>query len=195
MRATLSRNGRKTTTRVARIRRSTTRHRRPLPPNSPQQAITLRSVIAPRAGLLLTPPERAYSCRDSNPRWGILQWQVTGLQVIRGRWADLILPVSVAFPDLRVLAHEQHSAGRFRQAWMDRSGAWAGVSVVFPDRAAIPDRGHHLHALDDREPGRSVFRDHRVSADIARDERVRVSYSGDIRDGEIVGETLGQPKG
>src|SRR5680860_559926 len=77
MRATLSRNGRKTTTRVARIRRSTTRHRRPLPPNSPQQAITLRSVIAPRAGLLLTPPERAYSCRDSNPRWGILQWQVT----------------------------------------------------------------------------------------------------------------------
>ena len=77
MRATLSRNGRKTTTRVARIRRSTTRHRRPLPPNSPQQAITLRSVMAPRAGLLLTPPERAYSCRDSNPRWGILQWQVT----------------------------------------------------------------------------------------------------------------------
>src|SRR5680860_947823 len=76
MRATLSRNGRKTTTRVARIRRSTTRHRRPLPPNSPQQAITLRSVMAPRAGLLLTPPERAYSCRDSNPRWGILQWQV-----------------------------------------------------------------------------------------------------------------------
>src|SRR5665811_2026667 len=71
MRATLSRNGRKTTTRVARIRRSTTRHRRPLPPNSPQQAITLRSVMAPRAGLLLTPPERAYSCRDSNPRWGI----------------------------------------------------------------------------------------------------------------------------
>src|SRR5680860_927451 len=78
MRATLSRNGRKTTTRVARIRRSTTRHRRPLPPNSPQQAITLRSVMAPRAGLLLTPPERAYSCRDSNPRWGILQWQVIG---------------------------------------------------------------------------------------------------------------------
>src|SRR5665811_1869949 len=78
MRATLSRNGRKTTTRVARIRRSTTRHRRPLPPNSPQQAITLRSVMAPRAGLLLTPPERAYSCRDSNPRWGILQWQVNG---------------------------------------------------------------------------------------------------------------------
>jgi len=25
---------------------------------------------------LLTPPERAYSCRDSNPRWGIVQWQV-----------------------------------------------------------------------------------------------------------------------
>src|SRR6266508_469372 len=77
MRATLSRNGRKTTTPVGRIRHSTTRHRRPLPPNSPQQAITLRSVMAPRAGLLLTPPERAYSCRDSDPQWGILQWQVT----------------------------------------------------------------------------------------------------------------------
>ncbi len=25
---------------------------------------------------VLTPPERAYSCRDSNPRWGILHWQV-----------------------------------------------------------------------------------------------------------------------
>ena len=25
-----------------------------------------------------TPPERAYSCRDSNPRWGILQGQVSG---------------------------------------------------------------------------------------------------------------------
>src|SRR5680860_1265108 len=87
MRATLSRNGRKTTTRVARIRRSTTRHRRPLPPNSPQQAITLRSVMAPRAGLLLTPPERAYSCRDSNPRWGILQWQVT-CELFRWRHPD-----------------------------------------------------------------------------------------------------------
>jgi Integrase core domain len=38
--------------RAGRIRRSTTRHRRPLPPNSPQQAITLRSVMAPRAGLV-----------------------------------------------------------------------------------------------------------------------------------------------
>ena len=28
----------------------------------------------------LTPSERAYSCRDSNPRWGILQWHVINLQ-------------------------------------------------------------------------------------------------------------------
>ena len=52
-------------------------HRWPLPPNSPQQAITLRSLEAPRAGLLFTLPERAYSCRDSNPRWRILQWQAS----------------------------------------------------------------------------------------------------------------------
>ncbi len=59
MRAVLSRNGRKTTTRADRIRRSATRHRWPLPQTSLQQAITLRSLVAPRAGLLLTPPERA----------------------------------------------------------------------------------------------------------------------------------------
>ncbi len=34
--------------------------------------------MAPRAGLLLYPPERAYSCADSNACWGIFQWEVTG---------------------------------------------------------------------------------------------------------------------
>ena len=42
--------------------------------NSLQHVIMLRSVMAQRAGLLRTPPERAYSWWDSNPRWGILQW-------------------------------------------------------------------------------------------------------------------------
>lgn len=37
--------------------------------------------MAPRAGLLLNPPDRAYSCRDSNPRRGKVQWQVTGFAV------------------------------------------------------------------------------------------------------------------
>ena len=36
--------------------RSATRHRRPVPSNSPQQAITRRSLVAQRANLLLTPP-------------------------------------------------------------------------------------------------------------------------------------------
>jgi hypothetical protein len=47
----------------------------------------MRSVMAPRAGLLRNPPERAYSCRDSNPRWGILQGQVTGTPTQR-RFVD-----------------------------------------------------------------------------------------------------------
>ena len=36
------------------------RHRQPSLPNSPQQAFTLRSPTAPRSGLLLNPPNRAY---------------------------------------------------------------------------------------------------------------------------------------
>src|SRR5665811_600598 len=118
MRATLSRNGRKTTTRVARIRRSTTRHRRPLPPNSPQQAITLRSVMAPRAGLLLTPPERAYSCRDSNPRWGILQWQVKayqnlGLRAYRPTLHGVVLQIRMALDMPRINVSYNVVAARY----------------------------------------------------------------------------------
>ena len=38
---------------------SCSRTKRPSPPNLSQQAFTLRALMAPRAGLLLNPPERA----------------------------------------------------------------------------------------------------------------------------------------
>ena len=56
-------NGLKTTIPHGHTRPWPTKHRQHLLPNSPQQACTLRSLTAPRSGLLLNLPKRAYNCR------------------------------------------------------------------------------------------------------------------------------------
>jgi Integrase core domain len=63
---------------MRRIPRSVTGRRRPMPIISPQPAIALRYMMAPRAvRLLLTPRRRAYQQPRLYRCWMKVQWQVT----------------------------------------------------------------------------------------------------------------------
>ncbi len=48
----------------------------------------LRAPMAPHAGLLLGPPERAYSCGKADPGWRKLQWQINGAMTARHRKSE-----------------------------------------------------------------------------------------------------------